>query len=40
MCHPPVMESDMKSKMALEDNRTIAHSPPPVTGNLLSTYTM
>uniref|UniRef100_A0A3Q1G711 Histone-lysine N-methyltransferase n=1 Tax=Acanthochromis polyacanthus TaxID=80966 RepID=A0A3Q1G711_9TELE len=31
VCHPPVAESDLKSIMAPEENRTIAHSPPPIT---------
>ncbi|MEQ2224420.1 hypothetical protein ILYODFUR_007245 [Ilyodon furcidens] len=31
VCHPPVAESDMKSVMGPEENRTIAHSPPPIT---------
>uniref|UniRef100_A0A3Q3J4C7 Histone-lysine N-methyltransferase n=1 Tax=Monopterus albus TaxID=43700 RepID=A0A3Q3J4C7_MONAL len=30
VCHPPVAESDLKTKVAPEENRTIAHSPPPV----------
>uniref|UniRef100_A0A3Q3RZY9 Histone-lysine N-methyltransferase n=1 Tax=Mastacembelus armatus TaxID=205130 RepID=A0A3Q3RZY9_9TELE len=30
VCHPPVVESDVKSKMAPEENRTIAHSTSPV----------
>uniref|UniRef100_A0A7N8YHB9 Histone-lysine N-methyltransferase n=1 Tax=Mastacembelus armatus TaxID=205130 RepID=A0A7N8YHB9_9TELE len=34
VCHPPVVESDVKSKMAPEENRTIAHSTSPVAGNL------
>ncbi|XP_072319008.1 histone-lysine N-methyltransferase 2A [Eucyclogobius newberryi] len=28
VCHPPVSECDLKSTMAPEENRTIAHSPP------------
>lgn len=32
VCHPPVLESDLKDMMAPEENRTIAHSPP-ITGN-------
>ncbi|KAK1899691.1 Histone-lysine N-methyltransferase 2A [Dissostichus eleginoides] len=28
VCHPTVIESDLKSMMAPEENRTIAHSPP------------
>uniref|UniRef100_A0A3Q3GX53 Histone-lysine N-methyltransferase n=1 Tax=Labrus bergylta TaxID=56723 RepID=A0A3Q3GX53_9LABR len=28
VCHPPVVESDLKNMMAPEENRTIAHSPP------------
>ncbi|XP_041850190.1 histone-lysine N-methyltransferase 2A isoform X3 [Melanotaenia boesemani] len=31
VCHPPVSESDLKSLTAPEANRTIAHSPPPIT---------
>ncbi|KAM9359312.1 histone-lysine N-methyltransferase 2A [Symphorus nematophorus] len=31
VCHPPVAESDLKNMMAAEENRTIAHSPPPIT---------
>nr|XP_046244986.1 histone-lysine N-methyltransferase 2A isoform X2 [Scatophagus argus] len=31
VCHPPVVESDLKNMMAPEENRTIAHSPPPIT---------
>lgn len=34
VCHPPVVKSDAKAVMAPEENRTIAHSPPPMTGNL------
>ncbi|TNN75525.1 Histone-lysine N-methyltransferase 2B [Liparis tanakae] len=30
VCHPPVVESDLKNMMALEENRTIAHSPPSI----------
>ncbi|XP_034718401.1 histone-lysine N-methyltransferase 2A isoform X2 [Etheostoma cragini] len=30
VCHPPVVESDLKNMMAPEENRTIAHSPPPI----------
>lgn len=33
VCHPPVVKSDVKAVMAPEENRTIAHSPPPMTGN-------
>lgn len=33
VCHPPVVKSDAKAVMAPEENRTIAHSPPPMTGN-------
>jgi len=32
VCHPPVVESDLKNMMALEENRTIAHSPPSIAG--------
>ncbi|XP_039679910.1 histone-lysine N-methyltransferase 2A isoform X7 [Perca fluviatilis] len=32
VCHPPVVESDLKNMMAPEENRTIAHSPPPIAG--------
>uniref|UniRef100_A0A3B3XAD6 Histone-lysine N-methyltransferase n=1 Tax=Poecilia mexicana TaxID=48701 RepID=A0A3B3XAD6_9TELE len=38
VCHPPVAESDMKSVMGPEENRTIAHSPPPITGTNLLTF--
>uniref|UniRef100_A0A1A8V3E7 Histone-lysine N-methyltransferase n=1 Tax=Nothobranchius furzeri TaxID=105023 RepID=A0A1A8V3E7_NOTFU len=31
VCHPPVAESGLKCMMAAEENRTIAHSPPPLT---------
>ncbi|XP_070827228.1 histone-lysine N-methyltransferase 2A isoform X6 [Chaetodon trifascialis] len=31
VCHPPVVESDLKNMMAPEENRTIAHSPSPIT---------
>ncbi|XP_035536544.1 histone-lysine N-methyltransferase 2A isoform X3 [Morone saxatilis] len=31
VCHPPVVESDLKNMMAPEENRTIAHSPPSIT---------
>uniref|UniRef100_A0A3Q2QCV2 Histone-lysine N-methyltransferase n=1 Tax=Fundulus heteroclitus TaxID=8078 RepID=A0A3Q2QCV2_FUNHE len=31
VCHPPVAEADVKSAMGPEENRTIAHSPPPIT---------
>uniref|UniRef100_A0A3Q0R0M0 Histone-lysine N-methyltransferase n=1 Tax=Amphilophus citrinellus TaxID=61819 RepID=A0A3Q0R0M0_AMPCI len=31
VCHPPVAESDLKNMIAPEENRTIAHSPPPLT---------
>ncbi|XP_069546277.1 histone-lysine N-methyltransferase 2A isoform X1 [Brachyistius frenatus] len=30
VCHPPVAESDLMSMMAPEENRTTAHSPPPI----------
>lgn len=33
VCHPPVVKSDAKAVIAPEENRTIAHSPPPMTGN-------
>ncbi|XP_040903293.1 histone-lysine N-methyltransferase 2A isoform X2 [Toxotes jaculatrix] len=29
VCHPPVVESDLKNMIASEENCTIAHSPPP-----------
>lgn len=34
VCHPPVVKSDAKAVIAPEENRTIVHSPPPVTGSL------
>lgn len=40
VCHPPVAESDLKNMMAPEENRTIAHSPPPITGNLETMVTL
>ncbi|XP_031716498.1 histone-lysine N-methyltransferase 2A isoform X2 [Anarrhichthys ocellatus] len=30
VCHPPVVESDLRNMMAPEENRTITHSPPPI----------
>lgn len=33
VCHPFVTESDLKGAIASEENRTIAHSPPPLAGN-------
>uniref|UniRef100_A0A3B4YCG1 Histone-lysine N-methyltransferase n=1 Tax=Seriola lalandi dorsalis TaxID=1841481 RepID=A0A3B4YCG1_SERLL len=30
VCRPPVVESDLKSMIASEENCTIAHSPPPI----------
>lgn len=38
VCHPTVRESDLKNVMSPEENRTIAHSPPPTTGNVYSGY--
>lgn len=38
VCHPPVVESDLKSMMAPEENHTIVHSPPPIAGNLQMIY--
>lgn len=35
VCHPPVADSDLKNMMAPEENRTIAHSPPSLTGNIV-----
>lgn len=32
VCHPTLLESDLKNAMSPEENRTIAHSPPPMTG--------
>lgn len=34
-CRPPVIEPDINSTVEHDDNRTIAHSPVPLTGNLL-----
>lgn len=38
VCHPTVRESDLKNIMSSEENRTIAHSPPPMTGNVYKVY--
>lgn len=34
VCHPTVRESDLKNAVSPEENRTIVHSPPPMTGNV------
>lgn len=38
VCHPTVRESDLKNVMSPEENRTIAHSPPPIKGNVYNVY--
>lgn len=37
-CRPPVIEPDINSTVEHDDNRTIAHSPVPLTGNLPRTF--
>lgn len=38
VCHPTVRESDLKNVVSPEENRTIAHSPPPMTGNVYNVH--
>lgn len=38
VCHPTLLESDLKNVMSPEENRTIAHSPPPMTGTVYNVY--